>query len=246
MEELELFRKRVSSYIDKAFQGGVSLTMFLDEVKLEIIKREVEKAKSINLYTFGGILYSDRARAIVSPYSVENKDFKIAVFEIIYNMKYYTIGHRNILGSILSLGIKRECIGDIVVLESKKAYFACCEEISDFLLSELHFIGKANISLKKVTEPIENVIRYEESTVFVSSFRLDVILAGAYRLSRSEALAMITEGLVSVNHVLVLNPSHTIVLNDEISVRHKGRVRLSYIGKESRSGRTAVTLGKRV
>ncbi len=245
MEELEIFKKRVSTYIEKAYTGNVSLLMFLDEAKIGILNHLI-KHQSFKIHYYGGFKNSDRLRAILSLYPVSKEDFKIIVYKIIYNKRYYSIHHRNVLGSLMSLGIKRECIGDIIINEEKEVYFACCFEISKYIKDNFHLVGNVPIALEEEREEIENIVKYETKNYFVSSLRLDAIIAASYKLSRSEALEFISNGLVYINHVLILNPSHTVELKDEISVRHKGRVKLSEIGGKSKSGRIAVSLSKRV
>ena len=63
MEDLELFRKKVSSYIDKAYAGGVSLLGFLDDAKIGIIE-EIIKKESVEASYFGGFNNSDRLISI--------------------------------------------------------------------------------------------------------------------------------------------------------------------------------------
>ena len=89
-------------------------------------------------------------------------------------------------------------------------------------------------------------IKLFEVIIDASSLRLDVFIAAAYNLSRSEAHEYIVNGLVYINHVLILNPSEAVKLQDEISVRGKGRCKLAEIGGFSKSGRIAATLAKRV
>lgn len=245
MEDLELFKKKVASYIDKAYSGGVSLLNFLDEAQIGILN-QLAKKSNLDINYYGGFINSDRLRAIISMYDVEKPDYKILVYKIDYNKKYYSINHRSILGSLMSLGIKRECIGDIVINDDNDAYFAVTEEISNYILNSFTQVGRAPIKLIQINEELENVIRYSQKLHFISSLRLDVIIAASYNLSRSEALEFITNGLVFVNHILNQNPSHVVKLNDELSVRHKGRVKLTSIGNETKSGRITVTLAKRV
>ncbi len=245
MEELEIFRKRIDSLITKSYSGGVTLLNFLDEAKLGILNQAFKNIKDINVFYDGGFLNADTLRAIITPYEVEKSDFKIIVYNIKYNKKFYEIGHRSILGSLMALGIKREFIGDIVLNENG-AYFACGEEISEYIKDNLKFIGKAPVELIKEEKTIENIVKYALKVEFLSSLRLDVFIAAAYNLSRSEAHEYIVNGLVYINHVLILNPSEAIKLQDEISVRGKGRCKLKEIGGHSKSGRIAATLAKRV
>ena len=81
MEELELFKKRVDSLIEKAYSGNVCLLNFLDEAMLQILK-EKEKQSGVCVYTNGGILNADRVRAIITMFDVKSSDFKIVVFKI--------------------------------------------------------------------------------------------------------------------------------------------------------------------
>jgi len=245
MEELELFKKRIDSLINKSYSGGVSLLNFLDEAKISILKSASKNLKDINVYYDGGFINADTLRAIISPYEVIRDDFKIIIYKIKYNKKFYEISHRSILGSLMGLGIKREFIGDIV-LNDKGAFFACAKEISEYIKDNLKFVGKAPVELEKTDEIIENVINYSEKLDFLSSLRLDVFIASAYNLSRSEAHEYIVNGLVYINHILILNPSEAVKLQDEISVRGKGRCKLKEIGGYSKSGRIAATLAKRV
>ena len=245
MESIENFKKRCDSIIDKAYQGGVTLLNFLDEAEIGILESVMKKHQSLYLYSNGKIINSDRKRYIISPYEECKLDFKINVFKIKYNNKYYNLNHRNILGSLMSLGIKRECIGDIVI-NNNDAYFACTYEITPFILEEFRFVGKAPIELELIEYDVNNVIKYDYKTYFLASIRLDSVVADGFNISRNEAHEMIIDGLVYVNHILCQNVSYNVKLNDIISVRHKGKIILNEIGGKSKSGRIAVTIGKRI
>ena len=245
MESLDNFKKRCDSIIDKAYQGGVTLLGFLDEAEEGVLIDSLKHHQSINYYSSGRIINSDRKRYFISPYENDNIDFKIDLFEIIYNKKYYEINHRNVLGSLMSLGIKRECIGDIV-FDKDKIYFAASKEISEFLLNEFRFVGNAPIELKRCDIEVENIIRYDFKVHFLASIRLDSVVAAGFSISRNIAQEMIFNGLVYINHVLCQNSSHNVKAKDIISVRHKGKIILDDIGGNSRSGRIAVNIGKRI
>lgn len=246
MEGLENFKRKIESQIRRAIEGGVVLLPFLDDAEEGIVLSLMKNNKDIKASFYGGIINADRKRCIISTYEVFKEDYRIHVLEIIYNKKYYELYHRSVLGALMSLGIKRECIGDIVICSDKRVFFSTTDEIYKFILQEFRSVGKAPIELKEVFFDVINEIRYESKVHFLSSLRLDVIIAGAYSLSRSEVLEYLERGDISLNHIPNQNPSHICVLDDEISVRHKGRVKITSIGGESKSGRIAVTLSKRV
>ena len=185
MDELEGFKKRIHSLVERVYSGHVCLLHFLDEAEISTLKEEL-KYETFNLYFEGGIDESDRSRAILSNYDVRIEDFKICCLKVNYNKKYYEINHRNVLGALMSLGIKRECLGDIIVKENKDIYIFIEEEIKPFIVNEFKSIGKANIELEEINYKIENEIRYETKTYFVSSLRLDVLIAYMFNLSRNK------------------------------------------------------------
>lgn len=236
MGELIDFNKKILSLINKVNDGRVVLLNFLDETEASILENICNK-NHIPYYLNGGINDSDRSRYILSNYEVNEEDFKIVVFKVNYNSRYYNIEHKHVLGTLMSLGIKREVIGDIVINDKKEIYFACTEEISKFLLEELEFINKAKINLERIDYKISNEIRYEEKEILTSSYRLDGIISGVYNISRNKSLELIKEGLVYVNHINNMNVSHLVNINDEINVRHYGKFKVDKFINTTRSGR---------
>lgn len=245
MDELDGFKKRIHSLIERVYSGHVCLLPFLDEASLSLLMEETKYA-SFNVSVFGGLVDADRNRVILSNYDIKEEDFKICCLKVKYNKKYYEINHRNVLGSLMSLGIKRECLGDIIVKENKDIYIFIEEEIKSFILTEFKSIGKANIELEETNEKIDNEVRYLTKTYFVSSLRLDVIVASMFNLSRSQVLEILMNKEVFLNSVVNQNPSHLCKVEDTISVRHYGKFKISQINGNTRSGRICIELSKRV
>jgi len=52
-----------------------------------------------------------------------------------------TIGHRDILGTLMSLGVERKIVGDIIVGESE-AFVICLPEMADYIVDNVTKIGK--------------------------------------------------------------------------------------------------------
>ncbi|MDE7213977.1 MAG: hypothetical protein K2N42_05300 [Anaeroplasmataceae bacterium] len=237
--ELEFFYKQMESNLNKASQGGVVLTSFLDEAKLAYI--ETLHSKDVCIVFDGGFDEAEHKRVLFLPADLKSDAFKIKVYEIRYNSRYLELSHRKILGSLMSLGIKRESIGDIVCTE-QAFYFACTEEISAYIESEFKTISGVGIELKEVKQRLHIERKLREEKHIVSSLRLDVVIASAYKLSRNEASEMITEGLVQVNHVVSQSISKQVVLDDVISVRHKGRFYIGTVGGKTKSDRLVLQL----
>ena len=237
--ELEFFQKQMESNINRASQGGVVLTHFLDEQKQAFLSQM--RSQDVDIHLEGGFENAEHKRAVFVPRYLNKFDFKIKVYEILYNKRYLTLHHRKVLGSLLGLGIKRESIGDII-FQNDLVYFACTQEISAYIEQNLTTISGIPISLKEVEERIVAESKMQEQFHIVSSLRLDVLVASAYHISRSDAQTMITEGLVLLNHMECKNSSKILQNNDIISVRHKGRFCLKEIEGKTRSERLKVTL----
>ena len=84
-------------------------TYFLTPSQIEIVKNIL--GKEVNYKFYGGEEYQ-RVKVYKNN---EREDKGVTCFKIIYNKNFGSVEHRSILGSLLSLGIKREVIGDIYV-----------------------------------------------------------------------------------------------------------------------------------
>lgn len=238
--EIEFFKKQMESNLHKASMGTVTLTNFLDATKLAHLEKLKEPFAEI--VTDGGFENDEHQRAIFKPEGLAIQTFKIKIYEIIYPKRYLELTHRKVLGSLMGLGIKRDSIGDIW-MDGTSVYFACTEEIASYIIASYKTISGIPIELKEVQERLTIERELREENHIVSSMRLDVILASAYKLSRAEALERIAEGAVSLNHMVCLNSSKLVAEDDIISVRHKGRIYVGRIGGKTKSGRLNVKLG---
>lgn len=244
MEELEYFKKTLESQIRKALNGGFVLLPFMDLTFGSIIEEYANRYK-IPFYKYGHIINSERNRYILSIYDVNREDFKINLYKISYNKKFLNINHRNVLGSLMSLGIERDSIGDIIFINDD-IYFAIKGELEAFILNEFKSINNQPIELIKIDQDIEYEIKYEDKNYFVSSLRLDCIISSMYNFSRNESKEMILNGLVFINNIACFDTTKQLNVNDIISVRHKGKFMLKSINGKSRSERINVTLSRRI
>jgi len=171
--------------------------------------------------------FCERKRALI--YNDQNGEYDIndyiTVFKVEYNKKFGNINHRDVLGSLMGLGIKRECIGDIVVTDN--IYFFTIKEMENYILNNLITIGRVNVSLIKVSiEEINNINfdNYIEDTIIVSSYRLDNIISERCALSREKAKIYINLKNVKINGVINTNPDYIVKINDLISIHKYGRL----------------------
>lgn len=160
----------------------------------------------------------------------------------IQNKAKAELSHRDYLGALLSLGITRDVLGDIVV-NSDTAYLLCHADILPYLLLNFERAGAHPLILQEIAReeialPEE---KGEERNGTVSALRLDALAALAFRISREEAKRKIDAGLAAVNHLATEKPDAVCTEGDLLSLRGHGRARLKKIGGESRKGRIFVS-----
>lgn len=217
--------KRLGDYYQAALAGDIVLTKFLD---LEEIKEIQQLNKDgLKVYVYGGYSGAERVRAIIQNeiYPVPLlEDYQIAIYQGHFDKQYSQIGHRNVLGSIMSLGIERNTFGDIYI-QDEMIYLFITKEMEGYLIEHMPLIQHQRIAFQKIPVLEELSICdtiYEE--ILVSSMRLDAIIARSAHVSRNKASEWIASGMVSIDHKVCTNTSKICKLNEMISIRRFGRI----------------------
>ena len=151
--------------------------------------------------------------------------------------------HRDYLGSLLSLGIKREVTGDILVREDG-ADILILRDIADFLLANYEKAGHTSLALSIVGLQDLNTgaVRTEEKRIAVASLRLDSLLSAAFGLSRGKAQEAIRSGIVLVNSRVLLKPDFLLQEGDKMVLRGRGKAVLREVSGRTKKDRTFVVL----
>lgn len=153
--------------------------------------------------------------------------------------------HKDYLGSLMGLALKREALGDIVLPPDTPgtAYVFALEPAARLICEELCQVGRAEVSctLQPLDElpdlsPSERVVR----TAAVSSLRLDAVLAAMLHCSRGAAAALIEAGRVEINHLPTENVHAPVYEGDIFTVRGKGRFALTGLPGKTRKDRQIV------
>lgn len=223
----------------------VEVTDFFDPYQQTVITPVLEKTPGISFIMAGGYSYAERRRAVLCPdyLSAENEDDMIEVLGISGNFKFQHVTHRDYLGSILGLGIKREKIGDLLVLESG-CQVILDREIAEYVKNHLTKVHRVRVSVREIAK--ENMIIPEqdgkELSVTVSSLRLDAVAAVGFGLSRTKMSEEIQGEKVKVNWVTVSDCSFDVKEGDTLSIRGKGRVEVLEVRGETKKGRVSIIL----
>ena len=151
--------------------------------------------------------------------------------------------HRDILGSLMGLGITREKLGDILLGE-ERCQLVALEETAPILLSQ--WDSAARCRLRPVRIPLEALsaapARVKEIRDTVAALRLDAVLACGFSLSRGKAAQLIASGKAAVNHRECDKPDRAVEQGDVITCRGLGKCAVREVLGQSRKGRTMVVL----
>lgn len=135
------------------------------------------------------------------------------------------ITHPNILGTLFSLGLTPNTIGDIFI-EDGYFYYTNLSRMNSFLEHNFLTINNEKITLNRVSEIIIKRKQFEEYTIMVSSLRIDNIISKLASCSRNQALDMIKNKLVLLNYEEEIK-AHTILKKDDIiSIRRVGKFKI--------------------
>lgn len=249
------FRPEEREFIDQVIQWkhyvedaySPKLTDFLDPREQQIVKMIIGESSDISCHFFGGAENSERQRALIIPeyYRVEHEDYQLSLFDIEYPKKFVTIEHPQVLGSLMSLGIKREKFGDILI-EGDRVQVVVAKEIDSYIQMQLSSIGRAKISLKEIPLSEAIMIRniWVEEAVTVSSLRLDTVVSALYHISRQKSQLLIEHGQIKVNFGTIEKPSFECGEFDMISVRGYGRSKIISIEGKTKKDKWRITAGK--
>ena len=238
---MDEFIKKIADLRNRSMNKNIiTYTGFLTPAEKQIVKNNFEDAKF-----FGGNSDQERCRAFFLPSYIDEIDISKYIKALRLSFSFKTLSHRDFLGAILNLGIKRECIGDVYVFE-KEAYVLVTSEMSDYIKINLNKVGAVGVVIEEV--PLEDVklheLSFEEIKFTVQSLRLDSIASGIFRVSREKMSSIIKSGIVTLNYLVCDNVSKNIEINDIISIRGYGKAIISEIGGNSKSGKTFVVVKK--
>ena len=251
------FRKEEYSFVDQVLQwkSDVSvnytqkLSDFLDpreqQITTSIIGNDVEVCLS---FSGGNSSNLERKRALIYPafFELNESDFQISTFEILYPSKFVNIEHREVLGSLMGIGIKREKFGDILIKDGQ-IQIVIASEVADYVKYNLVAIGRTNVKLNQIPNSEQIMIKeeWEEDSVTVSSLRLDAVLSEIYRTSRSKIVPYIEKGLVKVNWKIIEHPSFLIRDKDYLSVRGYGRSKVLELDGKTKRDKWRLIIGRK-
>lgn len=199
--------------------------------------REARVAASFD----GGWPDAERVQVCFHPAWAE-VEFTAVWVEIRWAAKFAHVEHRDLLGSLMALGVDRAFFGDLIAGEDR-AYLLALPEVAVRLPVEWDKAGNVPIRVTLLDEPpLIEPPKGENLRDTVASLRLDCILSSGMKTSRSRAAEIIRAGAVAVDHMPEERTDRILEPGQLLSVRGFGRIRLVEVGDRTRKDRLPVIL----
>lgn len=243
-------RSNIQNLIDQAdHYDRPSFSNFLDEREQELA-REILRHNRWQAWCFyGGIEGCERQMLGVFPDGVPvgTEAFPLAALEVNVRFPDPQLNHRDYLGSLMALQIRREHLGDIVV-EPRRAIVFVSAHMADFITQNLNTVGRCPVVVRHTSPEdlagLTNHPTFEELQGTVSSLRLDCIVAFVLKKSRKIAEEVIASGKVKVNGLEALNGARPLSFGDKLSIRGSGRFILGEENKRTKKDRLFIVVRK--
>lgn len=228
-------------------QYRVTYTGFLDLHQRSLAEKLCNEltcgAEEVRCVFYGGYEDAERTVAVFLPDYADESECALSVIRIKTPLGGRMLTHRDYLGSLTGLGLKREVIGDILTGENG-ADVIVLDEVKDFILLNYSKAGRTTLSLESV--PVTDLCIPELQTIMikdtVASLRLDNVISSAFQLSRAKAAEAIRSGIVFLNSTQSDKTDMQVNKGDKLVLRGKGKAYLREIGGRTRKDRIFVMI----
>lgn len=244
--EEKQFIRRLEDHLERVeIRYQEEVTDFL-EPRLQLVADEYLRSQKIKQYLFfGGYENAERKRLLLYPeYTEPSCEMTgIVLLQFQGKLDFVSVNHRDFLGAIMSLGLRREKLGDLLVTEDGCVLFAE-QEIADYIMQNELRVKHVPLSVDIVPQsqfipPVQNT---KERHIMVASMRLDTVVAHGLNISRTKAIDLIQAGKVKVNHGEITENDYPCRQEDLISCKGYGRMRIGATEGETKKGKLRVCL----
>ncbi len=223
---------------------------FLDPRQAKLAERALKAADIYDYCFYGGFSGAERSVALFKTCftdEAELEQYKSSILKVIEidPLMRNSLNHRDYLGALMGLGIRRSVIGDIIIDETK-CNVIVLSDIADYIERNLHKVGNIGIDLK-ISDIIGLSVPAPETAevrAVVSALRLDCVCAAAFGLSRSKTSEYIKSGRVQLNWEITTGADKPVREGDTLSMRGKGRAVLGKDAGRTRKDRISVIITK--
>lgn len=228
---------------NRAFMRDIPVFSHFLTVAEQTILWQSKPQLAVQWKLYGGVAYAERQMVGFFP-DAFSAVMDTEAFPLVYllvslrSLRFgEELGHRDILGACMNLGIKREMLGDIYA-KGQQAVIIADARIENFLISELTRVRHTAVTVKRIDFfPPDFITPPQLDDVSVSSLRLDVFLAELFALSRKAAGELVEDGRAMINSLPMYSKNYQMKAGDILSARGHGRIRFIETFGESKKGK---------
>ncbi len=251
MTEDEIIVKRMCELARRAYDNNYyTYTGFLGLAEISLLntaRKRDERMRHIPVTMYGGM---DDCERVIAAFGSEElfgyaPEFPVACVMVKPRMQKFAdnLTHRDFLGSVMNLGIERDTIGDIYI-QDNVGYIFCMDNMADYIVSSLDRVKHTPVECSITDERPDVKQGLVETTVQISSERIDAVIAKLYKMSRSQADNLFKARRIYVNGSLCENTSYTPKSGEVITARGFGRCEYRGVVKTTGKGNLIVAVAK--
>lgn len=244
-----ILRSRIEDTVRLCDKRGVPCFLGFLDLREQAFAQQLMpyNTADVTLSFFGGYPEAERAILCVAPayYTTAQSDYPVCVVAFRYRAQT-KLTHRDVLGTLMNLGIKRDTVGDILCGEGLSVVFAR-DEVAPFICEQVRRIGGEGVTaIPHYDGELPIHVEYECIHESVASPRADSVVKALIRCSREQAADSIRLGSVSINHIPIDTVSKLINEGDTVSIRGFGRFYIDQIGPATKKGRLTLLARRRL
>lgn len=260
--EFNILTSRISDFVRRSLSGELSVSSFLSPSETASARIILNEKKALHRAVFfGGYADAERQRLFLLPSYTDDFDGEAeaklglcfaderdeAICSLIMcGSGYRELSHRDYLGSVLSLGLERDAIGDIVMLDKTQAVIFCSNKIGEFLKSSLEKIANDTVSVTdfNVTENFSTHREFKRINDTVASNRLDCVVSALAGLSREKAQELIKKEMCQLNYITECRCDRALETPCTLTLRGYGKYILRELDGFTKKGRLKMSADK--
>ena len=239
---------RLDDLRECAVRGNLGISAFFSPREALAAAEYLERCRA-SFISFGGYSDAERKKIYILPDFIEDAESVESILEygfsldidciLISGSRFESFSHRDVMGSILALGVERDVIGDIVMLDNSRAVFFCESKLTPFFEGSIERIGRDKVSARRIEldEAVLPERKVQKINDTVASARLDCVVAALCSLSRERAKEKISSSLVELNYECEERPDKEVTVPAMVSVRGVGKFKILSLADKTRKGR---------
>ena len=250
-EQRELLYARLDDLCGRSLNGELGVSDFLSPADLHFASAYLGR-RGASFCSYGGYPDAERRKIYILPDYIELLEDNDGI-EVICDFGFSTdidcvrikgsgfeeLSHRAVMGSILGLGVERDAIGDIVMLDRHNAVFFCESRLTAFFEENLERVGRDKVKTLRIEldENISPERKTQKISDTVASARLDCVVSALCSFSRERAKEAILSSLVELNYECEERADREVSVPAVISVKGFGKFKIISLSDKTKKGR---------